>query len=278
VPSFSTKKFVNNLKNYESPFIINPYDPCVANATIAGLQMTVTWHIDDLKISHVEPYQITKFSQYLACIYGNGLVVHQGKLHKYLGMDLNFALDRIVQVSTIAYTTKVISDFPKSITTSCCHMMLNLSANNLTTICWWVDASHATHDNCHGLMGAMMSLGKGATISFSNKLKITTKSSTESELVGADQAPSSILHTRYFIEAQGYSVEQNILYQDNQPTMRLEVNDSFSSLKQTKHIKCRYSFIRDKLDNSNLKLVYCPTKIKWAHVLTKPKQGSPFPH
>ncbi len=36
------KKFVNNLKNYEYPFIINPSNPCVANATIAGLQMTVT--------------------------------------------------------------------------------------------------------------------------------------------------------------------------------------------------------------------------------------------
>jgi hypothetical protein len=33
-------------------------------------------------------------------------------------MDLNFALDGIIQVSMIAYTTKVISDFPKSITTS----------------------------------------------------------------------------------------------------------------------------------------------------------------
>jgi hypothetical protein len=33
------KKFVNNLKNYESPYIIKPYIPCVANATIAGLQI-----------------------------------------------------------------------------------------------------------------------------------------------------------------------------------------------------------------------------------------------
>jgi hypothetical protein len=60
-----------------------------------------------------------------------------------------------------------------------------------------------------------MSLGKGATISFSNKLKVTTKSSKESELVGADQALSSILHTGYFIKAQRYSIEQNILFQDN---------------------------------------------------------------
>jgi hypothetical protein len=40
------------------------------------------------------------------------------------------------------------------------HMKLNLSVNNLTSICWWVDASHATLDNCCRHMGAMMSLGK----------------------------------------------------------------------------------------------------------------------
>jgi hypothetical protein len=110
-------------------------------------------------------------------------------------------------------------------------MKLNLSANNLTTICWWVDASHATYDNCHGHMGAMMSLGKGATISFSNKLKIATKSSTKSKLVGADQALSAIFHTHYFIETQRYSVKQNILFQDNQSTMHFKVNGSFSGLK-----------------------------------------------
>jgi hypothetical protein len=121
-------------------------------------------------------------------------------------------------------------------------MKLNLSANNLTTIFWLVDASHAALDNCCRHMGAMMSLGKGATISFSNKLKIATKRSTKSKLVGTDQALSSILHTHYFIEAQGCSVKQNILFQDNQPTMRLEVNGSFSSSKQNKHMKCRFFY------------------------------------
>jgi hypothetical protein len=77
--------------------------------------------------------------------------------------------------------------------------------------------------------------------------KINTKSSSESELVSTNQALSSILHTRYFIKAQCYSVEQNILFQDNQSTMRLEVNGSFSSSKRTKHIKCRYYFICDKV-------------------------------
>ena len=122
----------------------------------------------------------------------------------------------------------------------------------------------------------MLSLGKDAAISFLNKHRINSKSSTKSKLIGADQALSSILHTRYFIEAQGYSVDQNILFQDNQSTMRLEVNGSFSSSKQTKHIKCRYFFIRDKIANGNLEVIYCLTEMMRANVLTKPKQGGPF--
>jgi hypothetical protein len=104
------------------------------------------------------------------------------------------------------------------------HMKLNLSTDNLTTICWWVDMSHAVHDNCHGHTGVMMFLGKGAATSSSNKQKNNTESSTESKLVGANQALSSILHTQHFIEAQGYSVKQNLIFQDNQSTMHLEFN------------------------------------------------------
>ncbi len=133
-----------------------------------------------------------------------------------------------------------------------------------------------TTANCQGHTGAMMSMGKGPAISFSNKHKLNTKSSSKSKLVSTDQALSSILRTRYFIEAQGYSVEQNILFQDNQSTMQLEVNGSFSSSKQTKHIKCRYYFICDKIADDDLEVMYCPTEIMLANVLTKPKQRAPF--
>ncbi len=121
-----------------------------------------------------------------------------------------------------------------------------------------------------------MSLGKGAAISFSNKQKINTKSSTKSELVGADQALTLILHTRYFIEAQGYSVKQNLLFQVNQSTMHLEANRSLSSSKCTKHIKCWNFFICNKIANGDLKVLYCPTEFMWANVLTKPKEDDPF--
>ena len=44
----------------EMQFKINPYDPCMANKVINGSQMMITWHVDDLKISHKNGWEITK--------------------------------------------------------------------------------------------------------------------------------------------------------------------------------------------------------------------------
>ena len=35
-------------------FEVNPYNPCMANKLVNGSQMTVCWHIDDMKTSHIE--------------------------------------------------------------------------------------------------------------------------------------------------------------------------------------------------------------------------------
>ena len=39
-------------------FVINTYDLCVTNAIIESYQMTVTWNVDDLKVSQKYPYQM----------------------------------------------------------------------------------------------------------------------------------------------------------------------------------------------------------------------------
>ena len=62
-------------------FEVNPYDPCVANKVINGSQMTVTWHVDDLKISHKESDEVTKFINELGKRYDNDLTVHRGTVH-----------------------------------------------------------------------------------------------------------------------------------------------------------------------------------------------------
>ena len=50
-------KLVNNLKSIG--FELNPYDPCVANKIVDGAQFTVVWHVDDLKVSHVDAGLVT---------------------------------------------------------------------------------------------------------------------------------------------------------------------------------------------------------------------------
>ena len=96
------------------------------------------------------------------------------------------------------------------------------------------------------------------------------------QLVGMDDALPMVLWGLYFIEAQGYTVEQNIGFQDNISTMRLEVNGTMSSSKRTKHIKARYFFVKDKIEDGDLEVQYCPTEQMWTDVLNKPEQGTPF--
>jgi hypothetical protein len=44
------RKFTKSLTSVG--FEINPYDPCVANKIVNGMQMTICFHMDDCKLSH----------------------------------------------------------------------------------------------------------------------------------------------------------------------------------------------------------------------------------
>ena len=53
----------------------------------------------------------------------------------------------------------------------------------------------------------------GAVVSKSSGQKMNTKSSSETDLVGVDNLFPTVLLTKYFIEAQEYNVEHNIIHQ-----------------------------------------------------------------
>ena len=69
------KKLVEDLE--ACVYKINPYNKCVANNMIKCKNMTVTWHVDDIKVSHQDAFEITKFLTNLSGIYGNKLTVHR---------------------------------------------------------------------------------------------------------------------------------------------------------------------------------------------------------
>ena len=105
----------------------------------------------------------------------------------------------------------------------------------------------------------MMTIGKGATISHSGKHKLNTKSSTESKKVGADDMLVKMLWRLYFIQAQRYTFDQKIMYQDNMATTRLKINSTLPSSKRTNHINASYFFIQDKVDSGEVEIEHCPT-------------------
>ena len=50
-------------------FKLNPYESCVANKIIEGKQMTICWHVGDLKISHVNPKAVETMVNWLYKLY-----------------------------------------------------------------------------------------------------------------------------------------------------------------------------------------------------------------
>ncbi len=156
------------------------------------------------------------------------------------------------------------------------HMKLTISIDNLNVLKWWVDASYNAHEDCKGHTGVMMSMGHGAMVSFSRKQKLNTRSSTEAELVGIDDALPMILWCKYFLEDLGYTIEHNIVFQDNKSTILLATNGRWSSSKRTKHIKARYFLVKDKIEQGDMEVQHESTHKMWSDVLNKPKQGKAF--
>jgi hypothetical protein len=155
-------------------------------------------------------------------------------------------------------------------------MPLILSANGSGILKLWVDASFAVHPNMRGHSGGGLSLGHGFPIVSSTKQKLNTRSSTETEIVGADDFMPAICWTRYSMKAQGYGVKNNVLFQDNKSSILFEKNGKASSSKRTKHINIRYLFITDRVKTEEVSVVWCPTGDMIGDFATKPLQGALF--
>ena len=94
--------------------------------------------------------------------------------------------------------------------------------------------------------------GRGSIISISKNQKLNTKNSTEAELIRAEDAMPQMLWIMYFLEAQGYGIGGDILYQDNMSAVLLEKNRKKSSTKNTNHIIVCYYFIKDWVESGDV--------------------------
>ena len=102
-------------KLQEWGFEMNPYDPCVANKMMGGSQCTVMWHVDDLKISHIDRKAVEAVLGLLSKEFGNEapLTVCQEKAHDYLGMRIDYSEPGKVKFTMFDYVNGMLDTLPK---------------------------------------------------------------------------------------------------------------------------------------------------------------------
>ena len=73
-------------------FSLNPYDPCAMNKMIYRNQFTITLHVENLKISHIDKKVVDKMTKWMKGLYGQDMRISIGKKHDFLRMILDFSV------------------------------------------------------------------------------------------------------------------------------------------------------------------------------------------
>ena len=93
-------------------FELNVYHKCVANKKINSKQCMILWHLDDLKISHVEKKVIDDIIAQLNGKFGkeSPLTATGGKILEYLGMTLDYTSHNKVKISMYKYMAMILTE------------------------------------------------------------------------------------------------------------------------------------------------------------------------
>jgi hypothetical protein len=85
-----------------------------------GSQHTLLFHVDDLKSSHKDPKVNDQFDKWLQDDYGahGEVTTHWGKIHDYLGMQIDYSVKGKVKIGMIEYVANMLEDFPEKIKSS----------------------------------------------------------------------------------------------------------------------------------------------------------------
>lgn len=135
------------------------------------------------------------------------------------------------------------------------------------------DASHHLHPSGHGQAGIIISNGSAPVAFRSTKIKMITRSSSESELVALEDASTYAVWYALLLNELGLdNVKPITIFQDNQSTIIIAIQGP--SFKRTKHLLGRESFVKERILDGDIILKYLPTGIMTADLLTKPVKRS----
>jgi len=131
------------------------------------------------------------------------------------------------------------------------------------------DADYASDlETRRSTTGYIFCMANGPVTWSCQRQKLVTLSTTESEYVAAATAAKELIWLRKLLkDISGQCDNATTLYIDNQSAIKLSKNPELH--KRTKHINIRYHFLREKYESGEISIVYIPSEIQKADILTK---------
>ena len=115
---------------------------------------------------------------------------------------------------------------------------------NLESIYTWIDAEYDVHPDMKSHTGGAVSFGQGMLHCLSENQKLNIKSSTEAEVVGiSDYLPYNI-HLVMFMKHQGYTVLNNVVFQENQGSIKMKPHGQNLCTGNPGYFEVRYLFTK----------------------------------
>lgn len=143
------------------------------------------------------------------------------------------------------------------------------------------DASYAEHGDARSHTGGCVGFagrdGVDAYIAYiSSKQSLVAKSSCEAELIASNTTAEYVVWLKDLMNDLGLDRGVPVPFgQDNNSTMRI-ASQGHGTFKRTKHIKVRYFWIKDLIDQGILALHRVPTEEMAADLMTKATTGARF--
>ena len=123
-------------------------------------------------------------------------------------------------------------------------------------------------DDMKSTTGFVFSLGSGVFSWQSKKQETVAQSSAEAEYVSAAMATSQAIWLRRILEDVGEKQEKATrMFCDNKSAIAMAKNPVYNS--RTRHIAVKHHFIREKIEEQEIELVYCKSEDQVADIFTK---------
>ena len=102
----------------------------------------------------------------------------------------------------------------------------------------------------------------------SNRQRVVAKCTMEAEYIALSDNGSEVIWLRQLLSDLGYAQHATMIHEDNAACISIANNPT--NHHRAKHSDIRYHWIRQEIQNGNIKLQQCPSKLMLADMMTKP--------